>query len=358
MIAFVHVDNFGLAVEQAENPLLAGRPVALLYSEALPRLVEASAEARLLGLRAGMDWEAASATCPGLGRLPARPAHYAAVSARLWEALAGISPDLEPFAPGAAFLDLTACQAYYRHDPRHVARLVQEVLAGAGAAPATVAIAGDKTTARLAAQMAPAGEVRVVGPGDAAGLLATLPLSSLCGEAPALAEFFAAHGVADCGGLARLPVAVVAQRFGNHGRRLWLMAQGLDPDPVRPRREEARGPLLGRLLPPGPTTEEALLGAFRGLCGKLGQRLAREGWQARELRIGLRAPEGWRREWTLLPDAARDELYTPCRRFLRRHWFGEEIRQVDLLPAPEAASFRQEDIFRGARPGRGRTARS
>jgi DNA polymerase-4 len=358
MIAFVHVDSFGLAVEQAENPGLAGRPVVLLHSDALPRLVEASPEARALGLRTGMEWETASAGCPGLGRLPARPAHYAAVSARLWEALASISPDLEPFAAGAAFLDLTACQAYYRHDPRYIAGLMQEALAAAGAPAATVAIAADKTTARIAAQGAAPGAVTVIAPGDAAAVLAPLPLSRLCGDSPLLAAFFAGHGVADCGGLARLPVAVVAQRFGNHGRRLWLMAQGLDPDPVRPRREEARSPLLGRLLPPGPTTEEALLGAFRALCGKLGQRLAREGWQAQELRIGLRAPEGWRREWTVLPAPAQDDLFAPCRRFLRRHWFGEEVRQVDLLPAPESIAFRQEDIFRGARGGRGRTVRS
>lgn len=358
MIAFVHVDSFGLAVEQADNPLLAGRPVVLLHSESMPRLVEVSPEARALGLRPGMDWDVARATCPGLGRLPARPAHYAAASARLWEALAGISPDIEPFAAGAAFLDLTACQAYYRHDPRHVARLLQAALAGAGAASATVAIAGDKTTARVAAQRATPGAVQVVPPGEAAGVLAPLPLSSLCGDAPALLDFLAAHGVADCGGLTRLPVAVLAQRFGNHGRRLWLMAQGLDPDPVRPRRKDARGPLLGRLLPPGPTSEDALLGAFHALCGKLGQRLAREGWEARELRIGLRAPEGWRREWITLEAAAAHDLFAPCRRFLRRHWFGEEIRQVDLLPAPECPGYRQEDIFRGGRAGHGRTARS
>lgn len=358
MIAFVQVENFGLAVEGRENPGLAGRPVALLHSEAQPRLVEVSPEAAALGLRPGMAWQEANATCPGLGRLAARPAHYAALSARLWDALADISPDLEPLASGAAYLDLTACQAYYRHDPWRVAGLIQEALAAAGMPGATVAIAGDKTTARLAARTGAPGALLVVTPAAAGALLAPLPVALLCGEAPLLAEFFAAHGVSRCGEVQRLPAAVLAQRFGNHGRRLWLMAQGLDPDPVRPRREEPRGPLLGRLLPPGACTEAALLDAFRALSGKLGQRLAREGWQARELRIGLRAPEGWRREWTTLAPPPDGEMFTPCRRFLRRHWFGEEVHQVELLPAPERTAFRQEDIFRRAGRGRSGTARS
>jgi DNA polymerase-4 len=358
MIAFVQVDNFGLQVEQTANPDLAGRPVALLHSDALPRLVEVSAEARAAGLHPGMEWETARVACPGLGRLPARPTHYAAESARLWEALAAISPDLEPFAAGAAFLDLTACQAYYRHHPGHIARLLRDTLDRAGAAGATVALAGDKTTARVAAQQASPGAGLVVAPAEAQALLAPLPLSVLCGAAPLLTGFFAGHGVTLCGDMRRLPVAVAAQRFGNHGRRLWLMAQGQDPDPVRARRQDPAGPLLGRLLPPGSADADELLAAFRGLATKLEQRLAREGWQARELRIGLRAPEGWRREWAVLPEATAHDLFSPCRRFLRRFWFGEDVRQIELLPSTTPSRALQPDIFRRSASARGRTARS
>lgn len=352
MIAFVQVDNFGLAVERAGNPGLEDRPVALLHSPRQPRLVEVSAAARAAGLQPGMDLAEAEARCPELGRLWARPTLYAAAAARLWDALAGISPDLEPFAAGAAFLDLTACQAYYRHDPGHIARLLQDALARAGMAGASVAVSGDKTSARMAAQRGPSGGTQVLAPAAAAAWLAPLPLSALCGEADAVTGFFLSHGVTCCGDMPRLPVALAAQRFGNHGRRLWLMAQGLDPEPVRSRPELPGGPLLGRLLPPGPCDADSLLAAYEALVTRLVQRLAREGWAPRELCIGLRAPEGWRRDRLLLDGAAPADLLLPCRRFLRRHWFGEEVRQVELLPVAGGATARQEDIFQA--PGRRR----
>lgn len=348
MIAFVRMDNFGIALERQENPLLAGRPVALLFSDAQPVVTEASAEAQ--GVLPGMAWEAALAACPGLGRLTARPAHYAAASARLLEALDDISPDREPFAPGAAFLDLTACQAYHRHDPLRVGRLLLEAVAAAGGPACSVGIAGDKTTARLAAQAA--GGVRVVPPAEAAAWLAPLTLAELCGAGPGVTEFLASHGVQCCGDLQALPVAVPAQRFGNHGRRLWLMARGQDPEAVRPRVEAAGPwPALGRLLPPGCRDAEALLAAFHGLAGKLALRLQREGWPARELRLGLRAPEGWRFEWVGLATTDATALAAPCRRFLRRHWFGEEVRQLQLLPAPQRAEVLQPDFFARRRGG-------
>lgn len=347
MIAFVHMDNFGLAVERQENPALAGRPVVLLHSESIPRLVEVSAEARAGGLRPGMGWEDALRLCPGLGRMTARPAHYASRSARLLDSLQEISPDLEPFAAGEAYLDLSACQAYYRNDPERIGDLLQARLAAAGAPVAAVGISGDKTTARWAARSAGPGIVRVVPPQDSARTLAPLTLEELWGVGPQVAAFFASHDVHCCGDMGHIPISLPARRFGNHGRRLWLMAQGRDPAPVRSRADPvAAGPLLGRLLPPGSDGTEILLAAFQGLAEKLHARLRRDGWQARELRLGLRAPEGWRQEW--VPLAEGDDvgvLVAPCRRFLQRHWFGEEVRQIQLLPAPERVTARQADIF-------------
>ncbi|MES2918209.1 MAG: DNA polymerase IV [Pseudomonadota bacterium] len=353
MIAFVRMDRFGLAMERQDNPGLAGRPIVLLHSESVPRLVEASPEAESFGLYPGMAWEEARLRCPGLGRLTARPSHYAAQSARLLDPLQEISPDLEPFAAGAAFLDLSACQDYYRHDPDRIGALLLARLAAAGAPAAAVGIGGDKTTARWAAGAAGAGETLVVRPAEAAARLAPLTLDELCGAGPQIAAFLASHGVQTCGDMQRIPISLPARRFGNHGRRLWLMAQGRDPSPVRRHHAPSgAGPLLGRLLPPGSCEADGLIAAFQSLADKLHLRLRREGWQARELRLGLRAPEGWRQEWVTLAEGDDSGLLVaPWRRFLQRHWFGEEVRQIQLLPAPARAAAEQADIF--LRRGRG-----
>lgn len=350
MIAFIHSGNFGLAVEQMENPLLRERPVALLHSATVPLLAELSPEACAAGLLPGMTWAEAQALCPGLARVVARPAHYyASRSQRLLQVLADICPELEPFAPGEAFLDLTRCQSYYRHDPRRIGWLLQEAIAAEGGPACGIGIAGDKTTAHWAARQAAPGGIEVIPPGAAAERLAPLTLPELCGAGPAVTDFLADHGVLRCGDMARIPIGLAARRFGNHGRRLWLMAQGLDPSPVRPRLAEVPGlPGLGRLLPPACADAGQLLAALGQVTDKLLRRLQREGTGCQELRISLRAPEGWRQEAVDYREMAEPANRLPAlRRLLRRHWFGEVVRQVQVqaLPPPPAAG--QADFFSG-----------
>lgn len=350
MIAFVRLDSLGIAVERLDNPLLQGRPVALLHGEALPLLVEASAEALAFGLRPGMDWTAASAACPGLARVVARPGRYAEMAGRQLAALAEIGPELEAFAPGEAFVDLTPCQAYYRFEPDRIARLIHgQVMAACGLSCA-VGIGGDKTSARWAAGLAEPGGLEVIPPDRAEARLAPLTLAELCGAGPGILEFLAGHGVHTCGDMKKIPIALPAQRFGNLGRRLWLMAQGQDPSPVRPRGAEAGQPGLGRVLPPGCGDAEALQAAFRQLSEKLLLRLQRDGEPVRDFCISLRAPEGWRQEGVRLAapgDAG--ALFQACRRFLRRHWFGEVVRQIRIQPLAGSAGPGQADFFHKGR---------
>lgn len=353
MIAFLHIPDFGIAVERQENPLLEERPVALLHSDAVPLLAEASAEARAAGLLPGMDWEAALAACPGLARVTARPAHYAARATPLLAALAAISPDLEPFAPGEAFLDLTPCQSYYRNDPQRMGRLMLEAIRDAGGPPGAIGIAGDKTTARWAARQGVPGAIDVVPPWSAAARLAPVTLAELCGAGPAVIDFLAGHGVHCCGDMPRIPVGLAVRRFGNHGRRLWLMAQGLDPSPVRRRGGDPAPALpgLARALPPACADAVVLQAAFRQLAVKLEQRLQREACAARAFRISLRAPEGWRHDDVLAGDGRlAEEIDTASRRFLRRYWFGEVVRQVQLQALPERPAAGQADFFERGRP--------
>jgi DNA polymerase-4 len=351
MIAFVVVEHFPVAVEELDNPLLHGRPVGVVSGEQGRVLVAASAAARARDLEAGMDWSAAKARCPELARVVARPARHAELSRRMMAALAeAVTPEIEVFAPGAAFLDLTRCQAYYRHDVERIATLIRDTVRQASGLACAVGLSGDKTTARWAAGQQAEG-MRVVAPDTAEAQFAPLPLHELCGLAPAVTEFFAGYGVQRCGDMKKIPASVPARRFGNLGRRLWLMAQGRDPAPV----ETATGVetllALGKLLPPHTADAAQLQQAFLQLAEKTAQRLRHDQLALRDFRVELRAPEGWRREW-LQADAPTDDaraIFALCRRFLRRHWFGESVPQIRLAcgkPGPVAS---QAEIFDSAR---------
>ena len=47
-----------------------------------------------------------------------------------------------------------------------------------------------------------------------------------------------------------LPIGVLAKRFGNLGRRIWFMAQGLDPEPVNINVAPPKSIGHGKVMPP------------------------------------------------------------------------------------------------------------
>lgn len=341
MIALVALPNFPAAVEQHDNPRLQGQPLGLVAAEHSGTLIALSPEALAAGLLPGSRREDALQQCPGLRYLVAQPARYAERSARIMQALQNVSPELEVFALDEAYLDLTSCQSYYRNRPERIVELIrQTVRQASGGLDCVVGLSGDKTTARWAAHNAGSG---IVLPEAAEAALAALPLAAL-GMGADVVQFFAEHGVQVCGDMKKIPGSLPARRFGNLGRRLWLMAQGRDPSPVDPVAAQ-RPP--ARTLPPATRNPAILQTHYLQLAEKAALALRREGRRLQDFQIGLRAPEGWRHA-ALQTDAPTDDglaIFQLCKRFLRQSWFGEEVQQVyvqGLLPVPVA---RQPDFF-------------
>ncbi|MCD6061238.1 MAG: DNA-directed polymerase [Moraxellaceae bacterium] len=353
MIALVDMDAFFAAVEQHDNPSLRGRPVGVVNGERGSTIIAASYEARPFGIRTGTQWSEARERCREIVRIVARPARYAEVSGRIMTALAEVSPEIEVFSVDEAFLDLTSCQDYYRHDPQRIACLIQKTVHKASGLSCSVGIAGDKTTAKWAArQQKPHGLV-VIHPDEAEALLAPLPLTELCGIGPGIAEFFAHYGVRVCGDMRKIPISVPARRFGNLGRRLWLMAQARDPAPVETRRREQKSISHGKILPPDTRDPVVLQTFYMHLAEKMGVRLRRGGLVVRDFHIGLRAPEGWRQAWLQVEQPTDDGLaiFQLCKRFLRQHWFGEVVRQIHIHGGSPCPTGQQPDFFEPP-PGR------
>jgi len=99
--------------------------------------------------------------------------------------------------------------------------------------PARVGLAGTRFCARVAA--AYAAPVRVIPPGNEREFLAPLPLSHL----PGLATWgwrLQFLGIVTIGDFAALPYADVVVRYGQAAAEAHLLARGLDPAPLQPRR--------------------------------------------------------------------------------------------------------------------------
>jgi DNA polymerase-4 len=345
--AIIHVDMnaFFASVEQRDFPELRGKPVAVTNGVQGTTIITCSYEARAFGVHTGMRLKEARKLYPAIIQRPARPKIYAHISTVIMTALYDVSPDIEVFSVDEAFLDVTRCQSLYGTPERMAYMVIDKVRAVSGL-PCSVGVSGDKCTAKFAANLVKPNGFVVIPPWQARTRLEHEPVTALSGVALGIAGYLAAHGACTCGDVARLPVSVLARRFGNMGRHIWLMCRGEDPDKVSADAAAPKSLGHGKVLPPGTCDREVLLTYFLHMSEKVGARLRRHDLVARRFFIGLRAAQGWIGGTFSLaqPDNDARTLYRLCRDMMQHAWRGEPAFQVQVTAlAPEPAG--QQDLF-------------
>ncbi|WP_416240457.1 hypothetical protein [Methylophaga sp. OBS3] len=144
----------------------------------------------------------------------------------------------------------------------------------------------------------------------------------------------------------KVPMSLIAKRFGNPGRRIWLMAQGKDPEPVITEVKEPKSIGHGKVMPPGTRDKRVLLTYFQHMSEKVGIRLRRHQFQSDVFFIGFKTELGWISTKVKLNNATDDggTIYMHCLDFVDRHYVGQECRQVQVT-ALSPLHGRQQDLF-------------
>ncbi len=93
--------------------------------------------------------------------------------------------------------------------------------------------------------------------------------------------------------MAHLPIGELGRRFGNPGRRIWLMAQGLDPEPVKQSVPEPKSIGHGKVMPPETRDPQVIITFLQHMAEKVAARLRRCDYRADRFFIGLRTAEAW-----------------------------------------------------------------
>lgn len=223
MIILVDMNCFFAAVEQQDNPFWRNRPIAVTNGIQGTTIITSSYEARSYGVKTGMRLKQARQLCPELIQAPSRPYRYAEISTAIMQSLQSITPDLEVYSVDEAFLDVTHCQRLLG-SPLEVGELVKQTVNEISGLTCSVGISGDKTTAKYAAKLHKPDGLTLIHPNDAERTLAPLSVTELSGINKGTARFLAQYGVYRCGDMKKIPISIPAKRFGNLGRRIWLMA--------------------------------------------------------------------------------------------------------------------------------------
>ena len=336
---------FFAQIEQQDNPFWRNRPVAVTNGIQGSTIITSSYEARAYGVKTGMRLKEARQLCPDLIQAPSRPHRYVKVSTRIMAALQSITPDLEVYSVDEAFLDVTHCQSLLGL-PLQIAQLVKDTVSKASGLTCSVGVSGDKTTAKYAAKLNKPDGLTQILPWEAEQTLAPLLVTELSGINTGTANFLKQYGVITCGDMKKIPISIPAKRFGNLGRRIWLMAQGKDPEPMQLTVKPPKTIGHGKVMPPQTKDLATILTYFQHMSEKVASRLRKHHYKASHFYIGLKTEQGWLQTKIKLSQATDDGqiLFTQCRRFTMNNWQKQGVWQVQVT-ALNPHREQQIDLF-------------
>jgi len=145
----------------------------------------------------------------------------------------------------------------------------------------------------------------------------------------------------------QLPVGVLGRRFGHMGRRIWLMCQGLDPDPVATLAKQPKSLGHGKILPPHTRDERTVLNYFAQMSEKVAARLRANHLKSQTYYIGYRNEEGWvgGKYKLVAPENDGQSLFRLCRYMFVTYWSKERVLQVQVTAVDPQTFHGQIDLF-------------
>lgn len=345
-IVLIDMDAFFASIEQYDHPELRGRPIGITNGLTGTCFITCSYEARQYGIKTGTRIKQAKQLCPDVIQVPARPYRYAEVSTHIMSALQNITPDIEIFSVDEAFLDITHCQGIYG-DPAKMGRLIKDTVYEASSVPCSVGISGDKITAKVAAKQDKPDGCVVVPPWESRDFLKNKPVTDLCGVAKGIGRYLGDRGVEVCGDMQHLPIGELARRFGNTGRRIWYMAQGLDPDPLHQTIPAPKSIGHGKVMPPNTTDQATLKMYLHHMAEKVAARLRKHNFEAQHFFVGFLTEQGWlaKKMKTEAPTDDSQPIKALANDLLRNYWKGQGCFQAQITAVDPKEHGNQLALF-------------
>ncbi|UHH26490.1 DNA polymerase IV [Halobacterium noricense] len=247
IVLHVDMDCFYASCERRREPELRGEPVVVGMGyepgETVGAVATASYEAREYGVESA---QAIGAALDNLSRKADDPDNpdagyyrpvdldfYQDVGSSVKEILYDLGDTVREVSIDEAYLDITDRTAWDVADgfARHVKQRIHREVG----VPASVGVAPDMSTAKLASDYDKPDGLVVVEPDDVRKFLAPIDVADVHGIGPVRARELREMGIETAGDLASADPYELTDKFGDRGRDLYRRARGEDNRPVEPR---------------------------------------------------------------------------------------------------------------------------
>jgi len=238
-IVHLDADAFFVSVEQALNPALRGKKVAVGGRER-GIISSASYEARACGVFTPMPTARALKVCPDIILVDHSSGRYGEFSRRLFDLCETLTPLVERRSVDEGFLDVGPCGFKTAAEVEAAVRRLQARIWGELQITISFGLAANKLVSAIASKLNKPRGFTVVPPGGERVFLAPLSIGKLPGIGAKTEAALNALGIRLVSDIQSLDEAALQAAFGNGWREVFAAACGLDESEVETEDSEAK----------------------------------------------------------------------------------------------------------------------
>ena len=328
------MNSFYASVEQAHNPSLKGKPIAVAGNPKERRgiLVTCSYEARARGIYTTMSvWEA-KRKCPELILLPPNFESYRAASKAMFDILRSYTPMVEPVSIDEGYIDLTDVDI--QDDAVGFAKSIQQRILRELDLPCSIGIAPNKFLAKTASNMKKPMGITVLRKREVSQQLWHLPVIEMHGVGESTSKKLESLGIITIGNIASANPDILKSKLGKAGARLYNRSHGIDDREVNPESIfETKSVGNSTTLPYDETNMDELQKVLRRLSGKVASRLESKNLAGRSITIHIR-DASWKNKTRSKTVTNRlfkeDEIFQLACQLFESAWDSEPIRLLGV----------------------------
>ncbi len=234
-IIHIDMDAFYASVEQRDNPLLQGKPIAVGGGETRGVVAAASYEARKFGVRSAISGYLAKKRCPELIFVKPRFDRYREISQCIRAIFLDYTDLVEPLSLDEAYLDVTQNKKGNPSATMIAEEIRQRIFEETGLT-ASAGISVNKFIAKVASDYNKPNGQKTVNPDEVIAFLEELPIGKFYGVGKVTTQKMYQLGIFTGKDLKTKTEEYLIKHFGKSGGYYYHVVRGIHNSEVKPNR--------------------------------------------------------------------------------------------------------------------------